>query len=78
MQALRQIVTVKDNLFHVVLPANFNADKVEITVLPVERQRVQHSVKNSERFFGAISKSTAEKLHHHINEVRSEWERGIC
>jgi len=77
MQALRQIVNVKDNLLHVVLPANFKADKVEIIVLPVEEQNKPRKLKNSERFSGAISKDTAEKLHKHLNEVRSEWERDI-
>jgi len=75
MQVFRQIVTVKDNFLHVTLPADFKADKVEIIVLPVEEQE---KMKNSERFPGAISKETAEKLHKHLHEIRSEWERDIC
>ena len=74
MQALRQVVNVKDNLLHVVLPTDFKADKVEIIVLPIMEQ---NRMKNSERFSGAISKETAEKLHKHLNEVRNEWERDI-
>jgi len=77
MQALRQIVNVKDNLLHVVLPPDFKADKVEIIVFPVEEQNKPHKLKNSERFSGAISKKTAEKLHNHLNEVHNEWERDI-
>jgi hypothetical protein len=75
MQALRQIVNVKDNMLHIVLPDDFKADKVEIIVLPVKEQ---NKIKNSERFSGAISKETSEKLHKHLNEVRKEWERDIC
>jgi predicted PP-loop superfamily ATPase len=75
MQALRQIVNVKDNLLHVVLPSNFKADKVEIIVFPVNEH---NKLKNSEKFSGAISKETAEKLHKHLNEARSKWERDIC
>jgi len=75
MQALRQIVDVKDNLLHVVLPTDFKADKVEVIVLPVNEQNI---LKNSERFSGAISKGTAEKLHKHLHEVRNEWEKDIC
>jgi len=75
MQALRQIVNVKDNLLHVVLPADFRAEKVEIIVLPINEHT---KLKNSDRFSGAISKETAEKLHKHLNEVRNEWERDIC
>ena len=78
MQALRQIVKVEDNLLHVVLPADFKADKVEIIVLPIEEQKESRKMKNSERFFGSISIETAEKLHKHINETRNEWERDIC
>jgi hypothetical protein len=75
MQALRQIVNVKDNFLHIVLPDDFKADKVEIIVLPVKEQ---NKMRNSERFSGAISPKTAEKLHKHLNEVRNEWERDIC
>jgi molecular chaperone DnaK (HSP70) len=78
MQAFRQIVNVKDQLLHVVLPIDFKADKVEIIVLPIEKRNKPHQLKNSERFSGAISKETAEKFHKHLNEVRNEWERDIC
>ena len=74
-QALRQIVNVKDNFLHIALPTDFRADKVEIIVFPVKEQ---NKIRNSERFSGAISKETAEKLHKHLNEVRNEWERDIC
>ena len=67
MQALRQIVNVKDNLLHVVLPTDFKADRVEVIVLPIKEQ---NKMNNSERFSGAISKETAEKLHKHLNDVR--------
>ena len=75
MQALRQIVNVQGNLLQVVLPMDFKANKVEVIVLPIKEQ---NKLKNSERFSGAISKETAEKLHKHLNEVRNEWERDIC
>ena len=77
MQALRKIVTVKDNLLRVVLPADFKADKVEIIVLAIEEHDKPNKLKNSERFSGAISKETAGKLHKHLNEIRNEWERDI-
>jgi hypothetical protein len=77
MQALRQIVNITDNSFHFVLPSDFKADKVEVIVLPVLEQNKPSKLKNSERFFGAISEETAQKLHKHLNEVRNEWERDI-
>jgi len=63
MQALRQMVNVKDYALNIVLPTNFKADKVEVIVLPIEETKVQPKLKNSERFSGAISKETAKKLH---------------
>jgi len=75
MQELRQIVNVKDNLLQVILPVDFNADRVEVIVLPVEKQNKPHILKNSERFSGSISIETAKKLHKHLNEVRNEWEK---
>jgi hypothetical protein len=77
MQALRQIVNVKNHSLNIVLPNDFAADKVEVIVLPVDEQKIQPKIRNSERFAGAISKETAEKLHKHLNEVRNEWERDI-
>ena len=71
MQALRQVVNIKDNLLHVVLPTDFKVNQVEVIILPIKEQNKPGKVKNSERFFGAISKETAEKLHKHINEVHN-------
>lgn len=48
-----------------------------IRVLPFEEPTAPPVLKNSERFSGAISKETAEKLHKHLREVRKEWERNI-
>jgi len=75
MHELRQIVNVKDNLLQVILPVDFKADKVEVIVLPVEKQNKPRKLKNSERFSGSISIETAKKLHNHLNEVHNEWER---
>ena len=77
MQTLRQIVDVKGNLLHLVLPADFKADKVEVIVHPISEQKVQSKLTNSERFSGAISKKTAEKIHQHLLATRDEWERDI-
>jgi len=77
MQVLRQIVNVTDNFIHLSLPSDFKSDKVEVIVFPVEWQNKPSKLRNSERFSGAISKETAEKLHKHLNEVRNEWERDI-
>ncbi len=77
MQTFRKILNVKDNSINIVLPNDFKADKVEVIVLSIEEPKTQPKLKNSERFSGAISKETAKKLHEHLTEIRSEWERGI-
>jgi hypothetical protein len=77
MQALRQILDVKDNRVSILLPADFKAGKVEVIVLPFDESASHPSIKNSERFSGAISEKTAQKLHQHINEIHNEWERDI-
>lgn len=77
MKTFRKIIDVKDNSINIVLPNDFKADKVEVIVLSIEEPKAQPKIKNSERFSGAISKDTAKKLHKHLNEIRSEWERGI-
>jgi hypothetical protein len=74
MQALRQIVDVKNHSLSIILPKNFAHDKVEVIVLPIDEPKIKHKVRNSERFSGAISKNTAEKLRKHLSEVRNEWE----
>ena len=77
MRALRQIVNVKNNSLSIVLPDDFIAERVEVIILPIDELKAKTMLKNSERFAGAISKETAEKLHKHLNEVRNEWERDI-
>jgi hypothetical protein len=74
MQALKQIVDIKDHTLNIVLPDDFKADKVEVIVLSIDEPKIQPKIKNSERFAGSISKETAEKLHKHLSEVRNEWE----
>jgi hypothetical protein len=66
MQVLRQTLNIKDNLLHVVLPSNFEADTVEVIILPIKEPNKLNELKNSERFYGAISRKTAEKLYQHL------------
>ena len=38
MNAIRQIVEVKDRKINIELPENFNADKVEVIIFPAEEE----------------------------------------
>jgi hypothetical protein len=40
MEAIRQIVTVKDHQINITLPLDFIADEVEIIILPTEKKGV--------------------------------------
>ena len=75
MQAIRQIVKVKNQSCQIVLPDDFQAETVEVIILPVEEKEKKSALKNSQKFAGAISKETADKLHKHLNQIRDEWER---
>jgi len=77
MQALRKIVDVQNNTLSITLPDDFKGEKVEVIVLSIEEPKPQTKLKNSERFSGAISKETANKIHKHLNQVSNEWERNI-
>jgi len=48
MNAIRQIVEVKDHKINIELPENFTADKVEIIIFPVEEEELFVSDKEKE------------------------------
>ena len=58
MNAIRQIVEVKDRKINIELPENFNADKVEVIIFPAdeedffiseeEKELIRERVKNTD------------------------------
>ncbi len=38
MEAIRQIVTVKNHTINIILPNDFNADEVEVIIMPVQNK----------------------------------------
>ncbi|MBF8457758.1 hypothetical protein IV494_11265 [Kaistella sp. G5-32] len=42
MNAIRQIVEVKDHKINIELPENFNADKVEVIIFPVDEEELYY------------------------------------
>lgn len=40
MEAIRQIVTVKNNKINITLPIDFIADEVEVIILPTEKKEI--------------------------------------
>lgn len=87
MEAIRKIVTVKDNVLKVVLPDSYNDKKVELIILPVDEPYVQTenlSVVKEEKvdyftqFYGKMKSTlTEEELDKKLKSLRDEWNRDI-
>lgn len=81
MEAIRKIVTVKDNTIRVTVPDSYNNTQVELIILSTEElpsQVQEESVDYYSKFFGAIQsglseEETAKKL----QSLRDEWNRDI-
>jgi hypothetical protein len=74
MEAIRQIVEVRNNRLNILLPADFKAETVEIIILPIEKSKDLKKNKPS-HYSGCISKETAESMLIYVEESRKEWER---
>lgn len=85
MEAIRKIVTVKDNVLRVVLPDHYNDKRVELIILPAETEaedvpsQVQESKMDYyEKFYGSLKSGlTIEEIDEQIKALRSEWDRDI-
>ena len=77
MQALRQIVEVKNHSLNLLLPENFNTNMVEVIVLSIEEHSTQ---KNSIAKLRGKLKLTDEQhnnFQQYLTESRNEWDRNI-
>jgi hypothetical protein len=77
MQALRQIVNVKNHSLSIVLPNDFVADRVEIIVLPVEEKPLKKSTAPSHRGKLNLTNEQYNDFQQHVNDSRNEWDRNI-
>lgn len=76
MQALRQIVNVKDNSLNIILPNDFKADKVEVIILPLEEKAKKKGVANLR---GKLNLSDAQysDFQKDVKNSREGWEKNI-
>ena len=74
MQAIRQIVDVRNHTLSVLLPDDFEAEKVEIIVLPMDEKPRKSTMA---KFRGTISKETAQTLLKYVEQSRVEWDRNF-
>ncbi len=77
MQALLQIVNVKNHSLSIVLPNDFVADRVEIIVLPIEEKPLKKSTAPNLRGKLNLTNEQYNDFQQHVNDSRNEWDRNI-
>jgi len=72
MQAVRQIVDVKDNILKILLPDDFKAEKVEVIILQLETQTSKKEVANLR---GSLNLTDAQyaDFQENVTKSREEW-----
>jgi len=76
MKALRQILDVKNHSLNINLPNDFNADKVEVIILPLEEKTKKKGVANLR---GKLNLSDAQynDFQEDVKNSREGWEKNI-
>jgi len=76
MQAYRKIIDVKNNSLIINLPNDFNADKVEVIILPLEEKAKKKGVANLR---GKLNLSDAQynDFQEDVKNSREGWEKNI-
>jgi len=82
---IRTLITPKTNDIHIEIPDEYLGKKVEVLVFAYDEpskkakssKRAKVTPNIMEKYWGVVSKETAEKMHQHIEQSRNEWERDI-
>jgi hypothetical protein len=81
MEAIRKLVTVKDNIIHIELPANYNNQTVELIILRADEKSftvVNEDAVDYEKLYGSLSSGlTIEQIDEQLQALRKEWQRDI-
>ena len=77
MQAVRQILDVKNQLLNIYLPDDFDATKVEVIILPMEEPKAKK--KSVMNLRGKINLTDAQykDFQNDVKKSREEWEKII-
>lgn len=77
MQALRQIVHVKNRALKIKLPEDFEAEKVEVIILTVEDEKLQK--KSISNLRGKLNLTDEQYIDFQkdVEKSRNEWEKNI-
>lgn len=73
---IQYITDKKGNKSAVLLPIK-EWEKIQKDLKVLDELKKEATTVHSKRFRGAISKETADKLHDHVNQIRSEREESI-
>jgi hypothetical protein len=77
MQAIRQILDVKSHSLNIHLPNDFNAEKVEVIILPLEEEKEKK--KGVANLRGKLNLSDAQynDFQEDVKNSREGWEKNI-
>ncbi len=77
MQAIRQIIDVESNMLSIRLPGDFKAEKVEVIILPVNKQETKMKGIANLRGKLNLTKAQYNDFHTDVIKRREEWEKDI-
>lgn len=80
MEAIRKIVTVKDNQLNITLPEDYNGKRVELIILPAEDNvnMVEEKKVDYKKYYGSLKLGiTMDDIDKELKTLRDEWERDI-
>jgi hypothetical protein len=77
MQALRQIVHVKNRALKIKLPEDFEAEKVEVIILTVEDEKLQKKSISNLRGKLNLTDEQYTDFQKDVEKSRNEWEKNI-
>jgi len=76
MQAIRQIVDVKNQALNISLPKNFKANRVEVIVLPFDEKAKAKGVANLRGKLN-LSQEQYNDFQEDVKNSRQGWEKNI-
>lgn len=78
MQAIREIVEIRNQTLKIILPKRFDNSRVEVIVLPYEQKVEKHNKKASSlRGKLCLTKQQYDDFHNEILKGREEWRESI-
>ena len=80
MEAIKKIVTVRDNVLRIVLPDSYNDKQVELIILPTDRGKAARVEEGKtdyySKYYGTMKSSlSAKEVDKKLKDFRDEWNR---